>query len=494
MYFQSTRDKNAIKYTSAEVIKQGLADDGGLFVPTEIPTLTKEEIISFASLSYPELAATVLSKFLTDYSYDELLIDCKNAYSKDSFPNGTCPLKKIDGNTYSLELWHGPTCAFKDMALQIMPKLLSRSLVKTGEQRTALVLVATSGDTGKAALEGYKDVTQIKICVFYPNNGVSKIQELQMATQNGNNVNVCAVEGNFDDIQTGVKQIFNNLEISNELNEKGYFLSSANSINFGRLAPQIVYYVKAYCDLFSQNEIEFGEKINVCVPTGNFGNILAAYIAKLMGLPINKLICASNSNNILTDFLNVGKYDRNREFYLTMSPSMDILISSNLERLIYLMSNAEETAKYMKDLNDEGCYSVSSEIKSKIDDNFVGYFTDEKQTVATINKYYNEYSYLMDTHTAVAFSALESYRNEHGDTAKTVIASTASPYKFANNVYGSIFGENCFNDLEVLNELSKATSTAVPPPLFELDKKQIKFKGICASNEMYNEVLKFLQK
>ena len=237
------------------------------------------------------------------------------------------------------------------MALQIMPKLLSRALIKTGEKRTALVLVATSGDTGKAALEGYKNVPQIKISVFYPNNGVSKVQELQMITQNGNNVNVCAVDGNFDDIQTGVKNIFNNIEIANELNEKGYFLSSANSINFGRLAPQIVYYVKAYCDLLSQNEIEFGEKINICVPTGNFGNILAAYIAKLMGLPINKLICASNSNNILTDFLNTGKYDRNRDFYLTMSPSMDILISSNLERLIYLMSNANETSKYMELLN-----------------------------------------------------------------------------------------------------------------------------------------------
>ena len=494
MYFQSTRDTNEIKYTSAEVIKQGLANDGGLFVPTEIPSLTQEEIISFTSLSYPELAAALLSKFLTDFSYDELLSDCQSAYSNDSFPDGTSPLRKIDGNTYSLELWHGPTCAFKDIALQIMPKLLSRALIKTGEKRTALVLVATSGDTGKAALEGYKNVPQIKISVFYPNNGVSKVQELQMITQNGNNVNVCAVDGNFDDIQTGVKNIFNNIEIANELNEKGYFLSSANSINFGRLAPQIVYYVKAYCDLLSQNEIEFGEKINICVPTGNFGNILAAYIAKLMGLPINKLICASNSNNILTDFLNAGKYDRNRDFYLTVSPSMDILISSNLERLIYLMSNANETSKYMELLNTNGCYQVSDEIKSKIDANFVGYFANEQKTVETINDYYRQYNYLIDTHTAVAFSALESYRTDHKDETKTVVASTASPYKFANIVYKSIFGENDFNDFELLAELSKSTCTEIPLPLNELSGKQINFNDVCSPNEMYNEVIKFLSK
>ena len=494
MEFQSTRDKNSIKYTSAQVIKQGLADDGGLFVPAKIPSLTKDEIHEFCSLSYPQIAARVLSKFLTDYTYDELLEDCQIAYSSLSFPNGNCPLKKIDGYTYSLELWHGPTCAFKDMALQIMPKLLSRALIKTGETRTALVLVATSGDTGKAALEGYKNVSQIKINVFYPNNGVSKVQELQMITQNGDNVNVCAVEGNFDDIQTGVKNIFNNIEIASELNEKGYFLSSANSINFGRLAPQIVYYVKAYCDLLSQNEIQFGEKINVCVPTGNFGNILAAYIAKLMGLPINKLICASNSNNILTDFLNTGKYDRNRDFYLTMSPSMDILISSNLERLIYLMSNANETVKYMESLNTNGCYQVSDEIKSKIDENFVGYFTNEQKTVETIDKYYRRYNYLMDTHTAVAFSSLESYRLEHKDETKTVVTSTASPYKFAGNVYGAIFGENSHDDFQILNELSKATSTEIPDPLYELDKKKINFTGVCNADEMYKEVLRFLEK
>ena len=494
MNFQSTRDVNSTKYTSAQVIKQGLACDGGLFVPDTIPTLTKEEILDYASLSYPELAATILSKFLTDYTYEELLEDCTNAYSENSFPNGACPLIKVNENTFSLELWHGPTCAFKDMALQIMPKLLSRALIKTGEERTALVLVATSGDTGKAALEGYKNVPQIKICVFYPQNGVSKVQELQMTTQNGNNVNVCAVQGNFDDIQTGVKHIFNNLNIADDLNRKGYLLSSANSINFGRLAPQIVYYVKAYCDLISKNEIKLGDKINVCVPTGNFGNILAAYIAKLMGLPIGKLICASNSNNILTDFLKTGRYDRNRKFHLTMSPSMDILISSNLERLIYLESNAEQTIEYMHALNSNGYYQVSDEIKSKIDENFVGYCTNETQTADTIKQYFDNYNYLMDTHTAVAFSALESYRNEHNDGIKTVVASTASPYKFANNVYKAIFGENDFDDLEILNNLSEKTNTSIPSPLFELDKKEILFNNFAIPEEMYKEVVNFIKK
>lgn len=494
MKFKSTRDINSNQYSSAQVIKQGLADDGGLFVPTEIPALSKEEILSFCSLSYSELAATILSKFLTDYTYSELLEDCKIAYSNESFPNGACPLHKVDSNTYSLELWHGPTCAFKDMALQIMPRLLSRSLLKTGENRTALVLVATSGDTGKAALEGYKDVHQIKINVFYPQNGVSKVQELQMTTQGGNNVNVCAVKGNFDDIQTGVKNIFNNNEIADELNAKGYFLSSANSINFGRLAPQIVYYIKAYCDLIYKNEIEFGEMINVCVPTGNFGNILAAYIAKLMGLPINKLICASNSNNILTDFLNTGRYDRNREFYLTMSPSMDILISSNLERLLYFLSDANQTAEYMNSLNNNGYYQVSNEIKSRIDESFIGYFADEKNTSITINKYYHQYNYLMDTHTAVAFYALESYRKDRFDETKTVVASTASPYKFAKNVYSAIFGENNFGDIEILEELSSQTNTKIPAPLFELDKKTVNFNVLTTSKNMFDEVLKFIEK
>lgn len=494
MNFISTRDQNSTKYTAAQVIKQGLADDGGLFVPTEIPTLSKEEILSFCSLSYPELAATILSKFLSDYTYEELLEDCKEAYSSKSFPVDVCPLTKVNSNTFSLELWHGPTCAFKDMALQIMPKLLFRSLLKTGEKRTAIVLVATSGDTGKAALEGYKDVPQVKITVFYPKNGVSRVQELQMTTQNGNNVNVCAVNGNFDDIQTGVKHIFNDEKTAENLNQSGYFLSSANSINFGRLAPQIVYYIKAYCDLISKNEIQFGDIINICVPTGNFGNILAAYIAKLMGLPINKLICASNSNNILTDFFNTGKYDRNREFHLTMSPSMDILISSNLERLLYFTSDVEQTREYMKSLNDNGYYQIGPDIKAKIDENFVGYCANESETTATIKHYFEKSQYLMDTHTAVAFYALDSYRNDKSDDTITVVASTANPYKFAKNVHNALFEHNNFDDLEVLNELAYKTNTTIPSPLYELDKKTINFNSVVEPNDMLGEVLDFLKK
>ena len=493
MKFHSTRDLNKTKYSAANVIKQGLADDGGLFVPEEIPQISLDEISSFTSLSYPELASTILGRFLSDYSHSELLEYCQKSYSSDNFNDGACPMIKVNENTFSLELWHGPTCAFKDMALQIMPHLLSRALKKTGETRTALILTATSGDTGKAALEGYKDVDQIKICVFYPKNGVSTIQELQMVTQTGNNVKVCGVEGNFDDIQTGVKEIFSNSDIVLELDKKGYFLSSANSINFGRLAPQIVYYFKAYCELLSQNEITLGDKINVCVPTGNFGNILAAYIAKLMGLPINKLICASNSNNVLTDFLNTGRYDRNRDFYLTMSPSMDILISSNLERLLYFTSNATQTAEYMNMLSTRGYYQVSDEIKSKIDENFIGYFANESQTADTIAKFYNIYDYLMDTHTAVAFSALESYRTEHLDNTKTVVASTASPYKFAQNVYRSIFSDDSYNDLEILNELSLITGTKIPAPLLYLDKKEVRFTNVTTPENMYDEVLKFIE-
>ena len=364
MKFQSTRDQNAAKLSAAQVIKQGLAADGGLFVPEEIPALTFDEIRALCDVDYPTRAARILGKFLTDYTEEELLADCKAAYAETSFVGGAAPLVALDDTVHSLELWHGPTAAFKDMALQIMPRLLSRALVKTGEERTALILVATSGDTGKAALEGYKDIERIKIAVFYPENGVSRVQKLQMQTQTGDNVYVCAINGNFDDAQTGVKQIFSDPAAAKALDEKGYFLSSANSINWGRLAPQIVYYVSAYCDLLSAGRIQMGDKINVTVPTGNFGNIFAAYLAKLMGLPIDQLICASNKNNILTDFLATGTYDRNRAFHLTMSPSMDILISSNLERLLYLTAGAERTAAYMAELNKNGVYRVDADVKA----------------------------------------------------------------------------------------------------------------------------------
>ena len=492
MLYKSTRSQAAATHSAAQIIKQGLAADGGLFVPEKIPPLTMHEIEALCHESYPVRAAKILAKFLSDYTYEELLADCEAAYNASSFVGGAAPLVNLDGNKEILELWHGPTAAFKDMALQIMPRLLSRALKKTGEERTALILVATSGDTGKAALEGYKDIEGIKIMVFYPVDGVSRVQKLQMATQMGDNVNVCAIEGNFDDAQTGVKVIFGDDAMVQKLNENGYFFSSANSINWGRLAPQIVYYISAYCDLLTEGKCHAGEPFNVCVPTGNFGNIFAAYIAKLMGLPINKLICASNANNILTDFLRNGTYDRNRDFYLTMSPSMDILISSNLERLLYFTAGSEKTADYMKQLSTNGVYHVDADVFAKISENFVGYFADEETTANTISNCWEQYGYLADTHTAVAISAAEQYIKESGDMLPMVIDSTASPYKFANNVYRAVTKNEPENDLAALDALAEATNTAIPYPLCGLAQRKVRFDKVVAKEEMVAAVLEYL--
>ncbi len=494
MIYKSTRDINSAPKTSAEIIKQGLADDGGLFVPTSIPSLTEAEILEMCSDSYPVRAAKILSKYLSDYTFDELLSDCKAAYNENSFVGGAAQLVHTYGNIYSLELWHGPTAAFKDMALQIMPRLLSRALKKTGENREALILVATSGDTGKAALEGYRDIDRIKMMVFYPAHGVSRVQKLQMATQIGSNVSVVAIEGNFDNAQSGVKEIFSNPESAKVLNENGYFFSSANSINWGRLAPQIVYYISAYCDLLSAGKIKMGDKINVCVPTGNFGNIFAAYLAKLMGLPIGKLICASNKNNILTDFLRTGTYDRNRSFHLTMSPSMDILISSNLERLLYFTAGCEMTAEYMESLKTKGMYTVDAETMAKINENFIGYFADEETTAATIKDYYYNHNYLSDTHTAVALSSAEQYIKETGDETPIVVASTASPYKFAIDVYKSLAGDFDGSDLDALEALSALTNTEITYPLRDLDKREVRFSKIIDHKDMLDEVYSYVKK
>lgn len=491
MRYQSTRDSKQEKFTSAQVIRKGLADDGGLFVPEEIPSLKKDEIISLCSMDYAHRAAYILGKFLTDYTPEELLADCSQAYSEESFVGGAAPLQKIGDNMYTQELWHGPTAAFKDMALQIMPRLLSRALQKTDEQRKALILVATSGDTGKAALEGYRDVDQVCISVFYPVNGVSKIQKMQMVTQLGENVNVCAIHGNFDDAQTGVKMIFADAEAAKQLDEKGFFLSSANSINWGRLAPQIVYYVSAYCDLLKQGIISMGDTINVCVPTGNFGNIFAAYLAKLMGLPIGKLICASNKNNILTDFLQTGTYDRNRQFHLTMSPSMDILISSNLERLLYFAAGPEQTKAYMQSLNKTGAYTVNNAVKEKIVADFCGYYADEQQTAQTIRKY-QENGYLMDTHTAVAVCCAEQYlQSSKDENVPLVIASTASPYKFAADVYTSLGQDAPEDPLQSQQTLSEYTGTQIPYPLVGLGERTVRFDKTVHANELLQEVLRF---
>ncbi len=493
MFYKSTRSQSAATVGSAQIIKQGIAEDGGLFVPESIPTLTFEEITALCKESYPVRAAKILSKFLTDYTYEELLNDCTEAYDEASFVGGAAPLVTLRDNLEILELWHGPTAAFKDMALQIMPRLLSRALKKTGEERTALILVATSGDTGKAALEGYRDIDGVKIMVFYPVDGVSRVQKLQMATQKGDNVNVCAIEGNFDDAQTGVKVIFADAETAKKLNDNGYFFSSANSINWGRLAPQIVYYVSAYCDLINAGKCKLGDTFNVCVPTGNFGNIFAAYLAKLMGLPIDRLICASNANNILTDFLRTGTYDRNRDFYLTMSPSMDILISSNLERLLYFTAGSEKTAAYMESLKSTGAYTVSPEVKAAIDESFRGYFADEEETARVIGDVYTNNGYLADTHTAVAISAAMQYVKESADTRPMVIDSTASPYKFANNVYKAVTGKAPSDDLAALDELSAATHTEIPYPLAGLSKRAVRFEKVVKRDEMAQAVLDYLK-
>ncbi len=481
MKYISTRDTSStpVSVSSADAIKRGLAPDKGLYMPTEIPTLTKADLEALMQMPYAERAADILSRFLTDYDKDLLLADCRDAYAEDRFPGGAAPLVDIGDGIHSLELWHGPTCAFKDMALQIMPRLLSRALTMTGEQKLAHILVATSGDTGKAALEGYRDVPGVKITVFYPVDGVSTMQKRQMATQEGENVNVCAVRGNFDDAQNGVKAIFADAALAKKADENGFFFSSANSINWGRLAPQIVYYVSAYCDLVKNGAVKMGDKVNVCVPTGNFGNIFAAYIAREMGLPLARLICASNANCVLTDFIRTGVYDRTRQFYKTMSPSMDILISSNLERLLFLLGGASVTADCMEQLAAKGKYEAPAEVMAKLREVFVGYSCSEEETAAVIRRAFENRSYLADTHTSVGLGAVEKYRADSGDTLPVILASTASPYKFAADVCASLGKPvTAENPADILAELENATSTKTPAPLARSLTLPIRFTGV----------------
>ena len=413
MKYISTRGAHSEGVSSAYAIKTGLASDGGLFMPESIPEINFDYIKELAEMPYEERAAKILSLFLTDYTSDELLEDCKAAYSAEKFIPSPAPITTLSGEKYMLELWHGPTCAFKDMALQLMPRLFVRALKKCGEQREALILVATSGDTGKAALEGYRDVSGTKIQVFYPIDGVSRVQKMQMQTQEGKNLSVMGIKGNFDDAQTGVKNIFANPEIAERLNSGNVFLSSANSINWGRLVPQIVYYISAYCDMYKMGYISLGESIDVCVPTGNFGNIFACYIAKKMGLPVSKLVCASNKNNILTDFLRTGVYDRNRSFFTTMSPSMDILISSNLERLVYLATarNGDRVKGFMKDLSEKGYYTLNDTEREFLSDFSSGYSTEE-ETLNSIRAVFEKYGYLIDPHTAVAYDCYKKLNSD----------------------------------------------------------------------------------
>ncbi len=491
MNYTSTRGLIKESVSSAYAIKTGLAKDGGLYMPESIPSITEAELQRLAELSYPERAATILSMFLTDYTYDELLIDAEAAYSEEKFGKAAAPVTKLDENSYMLELWHGPTCAFKDMALQIMPRLFTRALKKCGEEKCALILVATSGDTGKAALEGYKDVEGTKIKVFYPCEGVSRVQKLQMQTQEGSNVSVSGIVGNFDDAQSGVKKIFGDKKIAEKLAEDGVFLSSANSINWGRLVPQIVYYISAYCDMVNSGAISLGERIDVCVPTGNFGNIFAGFIAKLMGAPINKLVCASNVNNVLTEFLRTGVYDRNRAFHATISPSMDILISSNLERLLYVMLGSEKTAKYMQMLAKDGKYTVTAEELALIREHFEGYYTDEEETRRTIKTVFENKNCLIDTHTAVSIHAAESYARDSKAERKILAVSTASPYKFARDVFVSVFGREPSDELSALSELSDLTATVIPKPLSGLSAKKILHSEIIDKNDMEDATFKF---
>ena len=469
--------------SSAQAIKKGIANNGGLFVPDHIPLLTDSLFDRLVKMDYAERAAEILSLYLTDYDKAELLSDCRKAYKNFDTEN-PAPTVKLGGNKYMLELFHGPTCAFKDMALQIMPRLLSRALKMTGERKTAYILVATSGDTGKAALEGYRDVEGVRIKVFYPVDGVSDIQKLQMSTQEGSNVSVQAIEGNFDDAQNGVKRIFADKEFSDKLREQGYILTSANSINWGRLAPQIVYYISSYIDLYNAGEIKRGEQVCFCVPTGNFGNIFAGYLAARMGLPVKCFICASNKNNILTDFLNTGVYDRNREFYQTSSPSMDILISSNLERLLYFTAGKEKTAEYMKQLSATGRYEITQNELSEIRKLFVGGFTDEDGTLAEICSTFKDTGKLIDTHTAVAYRQAEQYVQKTSD--KVITVSTASPYKFAASVLTALHKKvkGSRGVLSPLYELADATDTAIPAPLASLEGKAVRFSGAIKKEDM----------
>lgn len=495
MFYNSTRN-SGVKVSSAEAITQGISVEGGLFVPETIPQLTFDELRAIGDMKYADRAAYIFSKFLTDFTEAEIHYCTDNAYSTNNFETESiAEIAHLFDGTYMLELWHGPTCAFKDMALQILPYFLTTSAKKIKLDKNIVILVATSGDTGKAALEGFKDVEGTSILVFYPEDGVSPMQKRQMKTQEGKNVGVCAINGNFDDCQNGVKAIFTDNEVKAALDSKGMIFSSANSINWGRLVPQVVYYVSAYAELVKSEEIEMGEKINIAVPTGNFGNILAAYYAKHMGVPVNKLICASNINNVLTDFINTGVYDRNRQFYATVSPSMDILISSNLERLLYLMTDRNDAVinEWFSKLAAEGRYEVSDEVKAKLNEEFFGGFCDDEQTKATISEIYSKYSYTCDTHTAVAVKVYNDYKAATGDTTKTIIASTASPYKFSAAVLEAL--ENGVSDIDEyakVERIAELSDIPVPAALADLKNKPERFADVIEKNEQKDYVLRTL--
>lgn len=497
MMYSSTRGGQSV--TSAEAIIAGLAQDGGLFVPETIPSLSLQELQGLETMNYQERALAVLKLFLTDYTPDELRKCIEAAYSAEKFDTAAvAPLTVVNDQLSVLELWHGPTSAFKDMALQLLPRLLSTALTKTAKQEEVVILVATSGDTGKAALEGFQDVDQVKIIAFYPEEGVSAIQKLQMVTQAGDNTFVVAVRGNFDDAQTGVKRIFQDQVFAAELASQDFVLSSANSINWGRLAPQIVYYFSAYLDGIAKQKFAWGDKVNFSVPTGNFGDILAGYYAKRMGLPVGKLICGSNANHVLTDFFADGVYDANRPFYKTSSPSMDILVSSNLERLLYLATDGatDQVAKWMNDLKKNGIYRIPTELQKRLTDDFAAIWVDEAATIATIRRVFDDTTYLLDPHTAVAWRAAEMYRENTGDTAHCIVLSTASPFKFNRSVLSALEAEPTAapNEFELLAALTKISGWKAPTGLTALQGKPVRHKTVCSPQDMKQTVAALLKK
>jgi len=492
LVYHSTRNSEETA-TASEAILKGLTSDGGLFVPDSIPKLNVS-LEDLTQMSYQEIAYAVMKEFLTDFTEEELKTCINNAYDSKFDTEEIAVTKKVDG-AYYLELFHGATIAFKDMALSILPHLLVTSARKNNVKNEIVILTATSGDTGKAALAGFADVPGTKIIVFYPKSGVSPIQEKQMVTQKGDNTYVIGIKGNFDDAQTGVKKMFSNKELAKVMSDNGFQFSSANSINIGRLVPQVVYYVKAYADLLKQGALKAGEPMNVVVPTGNFGNILASYYAKQMGIPIGKFVCASNKNKVLFDFFETGKYDRNREFYVTTSPSMDILISSNLERMIYRIAgnDAKQCAKFMAALTKDGEYVITDAMKAELSE-FFGAFGSEEETAVKIKEVYDKEGYVMDTHTAVAAVAYDKYKAATGDDkTPTVIASTASPYKFTRSVMDAIDpAYDAEDDFELVDELNKVSKTAIPKAIEEIRTAPVLHDTVCETAAMEDEVKKIL--
>ena len=494
MKYESTRGR-AKKVAAAYAIKLGIAPDGGLYVPDKIAHI---DYYKYINMTYQQRAFHIIREYLPDFDDSEIIECIENAYNADNFDiDSIVKTTMLTKNMGILELWHGPTYAFKDLALQILPYFLTKAVRKTGEKKDVLILVATSGDTGKAALEGFKDIEGVDIIVFFPTDGVSSMQKLQMVTQEGKNLKVINVDGNFDDAQSAVKDVFIDNDIISIAKDNGLLFSSANSINWGRLLPQVVYYVSAYADMVKDGHIQDGEKINICIPTGNFGNILAAYYAKAMGLPVNRLICASNENNILTDFIITGIYNTNREFVKTISPSMDILVSSNLERLLYEMTgrNSKQVTHWMQELKANGVYEVDDKTKKKLKEVFFAGFCSDKDTFATISDIYDKFGYLVDPHTAVAIDVYDKYIVSTQDLSKTLIASTASPFKFPESVAQAVLGPEAapFNSVSrLLKLLSEKTGIDIPAGLKGLEDRKILHDKVCGKNEIAEAVLDYI--